>query len=83
LDNCAISPTVVGAKPIGAFAGIGQEPDARLAKPFVHMWVVDDLAGQKDVAAGEPAPGLICVVDGPIDAVAEPELAREPHAQPS
>src|SRR5215203_2580492 len=45
------------------------------------MRIVDDLAGQEDVAAGEPAPRLVGIVDRAVDAVAEPELACEADAQ--
>ena len=41
------------------------------------MRVVDDFAGEEDVAAGEPRDRLVGVVDRAIDAVAEAELARE------
>ena len=41
------------------------------------MRVVDDLAGQKDTAVGKTLAGLIGIVDGAVDAIAEPELARE------
>ena len=44
------------------------------------MRVVDDLAGEEDVAAGEPRDRLVGVVDGAVDAVAEAELAGEVHA---
>ena len=47
------------------------------AQLIVDVRVVDDLAGQEDVAAGEAAARLVGVVDGAVDAVAEPELARE------
>ena len=66
-----------------AFAGIRQEADPCRAQPIVDVRVVDDLAGQKDVAAGEAAPRLVGVVDGAIDAVAEAELAREVDGQPA
>ena len=45
------------------------------------MRVVDDLAGQEDVAIGEAAPRLVGVVDRAIHAVAEAELAGEVHRQ--
>ena len=38
---------------------------------------------RKTRAVGKPAPRLIGVVHGPIDAVAEPELAREEDGQPA
>ena len=47
------------------------------AEAVVDVRVVDDLAGQEDVAAGEPRDGLVGVVDGAVDAVAEAELARQ------
>jgi hypothetical protein len=45
--------------------------------------IVNDLAGEKDGAIGEALTRLIGVVDRPIDAVAEAELAREMNAQPT
>ena len=44
---------------------------------LVDVRVVDDLAGQEDRPIGKPLARLVGVVDGAIDAVAEPELARE------
>ena len=63
--------------------GSRQEADAGVAQPIVDVRVVDDLAGQEDVAAGEPPARLIGVVDRAIDAVAEAELAREMDGQPA
>ena len=74
---------VVGAERLAPFARIGEEPDAVVAQPVVDVRVVDDLAGQEDVAAGKPAPRLIGVVDRPIDAVAEAELAGEMEREPA
>ena len=59
------------------FVGIAQKADALRAQLIVDVRVVDDLAGQKDVAVGKALARLIGVVDGAIDAVAEAELARE------
>ncbi len=53
------------------------------AQALVHVRVVDDLAGEEDVALREPAPGLIGVVDGTVDAVAEAELAGQVQGEPA
>ena len=50
---------------------------------LVDVRVVNDLAGQKDVAVGEAPPCLIRIVDRPIDAVAEAELARQMDREPA
>jgi hypothetical protein len=42
---------------------------------------VDDFAGQEDLAIREARARLIRVVDRAIDAIAEPELAREMDEQ--
>ena len=56
-----------------------QEVDPALAKLLVHVRVVDDLADQEDLPVGELGSGLVGVVDGPVDAVAEAEAAG--HAE--
>ena len=45
------------------------------------MRVVDDFAGQEDPTVGEASSRLVGVVDGAVDAVTEPEFAREMHRQ--
>ncbi len=45
------------------------------------MGVVDDLAGEKDVAPGEPRDRLVGIVDGAVDAVAETELAGQVNGE--
>ena len=44
---------------------------------------MDDLARQVDAAIREALARLVGVVDGAIDAVAEPELAREMNEEPA
>ena len=44
---------------------------------------MDDLAGQEHGLIRKPRPSLIRVVDGAVHAVAEPELARQVHFEPS
>ena len=63
------------------FDGIGQKADALRAQLIVDVRVVDDFAGQKDVAVGKPVPRLIGVVDGAVHAVAEPELTGQKNGQ--
>ena len=48
-----------------------------LAQAIVDVRVVDDFARQEHAAIGKSLARLIGVVDGAVDAVAEPELARE------
>jgi hypothetical protein len=67
---------------MAALFGIAEEADAVGAQAIVDVRVVDDLAGEEDVAAGEARDRLVGVVDGPIDAVAEPELAGEVEREP-
>ena len=43
---------IVRAQEIGAFAAIRQEADAGFAEAIVDVRVVNDFAGQEDVAAG-------------------------------
>ena len=49
------------------------------AQLIVDVRVVDDFAGQEHRAIGKARPRLVRVVHRAIDAVAEPELAREVH----
>ena len=53
------------------------------AQPLVDVGVVDDLAGEKDVAPGKSRDRLVRVVDGAVDAVAEAELPGEMHGEAS
>jgi hypothetical protein len=62
---------------------VGQEADPHRAQLLVDVRVVDDLAGQEDVAVGKALPRLIGIVDGAVDAVTEAELAREMDRQPA
>ncbi len=59
------------------FGGIAEEPDAAGAEPVVHVRVVDDFAGEENVAPGKPRDCLVGIVDGAVHAVAEAELPRE------
>ena len=68
---------------VPALARIAQEPDAGVAQLVVDVRVVDDLAGEEDVAIGKPPARLVGVVDGAIDAVAEAELAGEVDGEPA
>ena len=52
------------------------------AQPIVDVRVVDDLAGQEDAPVGKLLARLVGVVDRAVDAVAEPELAREMDGEP-
>ena len=81
--NAGRITTSSGPSVFALFAGIAERnrmPCAR--KPVVDVRVVDDLAGQEDVAAGEAPARLVGVVDRAVDAVAEAELAREVDRQP-
>ena len=53
------------------------------AQPVVDVGIVDDLAGEEDLPVGELEPRLVGVVDGAVDAVAEPELAGQVHGEPA
>jgi hypothetical protein len=57
-----------------------QKADPHVLELLVHMRIVDDLAHQVEPAVGELAPGLVSVVHGPVDPVAEPELPGQPEA---
>ena len=52
------------------------------AQLVVDVRVVDDFAGEEDAAIGKTLARLVGVVDRAIDAVAEPEFAREVHGEP-
>src|SRR5690606_12826688 len=54
-----------------------EEGDPHLPHALVHVRVVDDLADQEDPLVRELVCGLVGVVDGAIDAVAEAELLGE------
>ena len=54
-----------------------------IAQLIVDVRVVDDLAGEEDVAVGKAPPRLVGVVDRAIDAVAEAELAGEMDGEPA
>src|SRR5206468_115401 len=62
---------------------VAQEANTHRPKLFVDMRVVNDFAGEKYSLIGEPLAGLVGVVDGAIDAVAEAEFAREMDGQAS
>ena len=79
--NAGRITTSSGPRRVGSLTRVGEEADAGRAQPIVHVRVVDDLAGQEDVAPGEPPARLVGVVDGAVDAVAEAELAREVDGQ--
>ena len=74
---------VVGTELAVALGGIAEEPDAARAEPVVDVRVVDDLAGEEDVASGEPRHRLVGVVDGAVDAVAEAEFPGQVDGEPS
>ncbi len=74
---------VVCPKGFAALGGVGEESDAAVPQPVVDVWVVDDLAGEEHVPARKSPPGLVGVVHGPVDSVAEAELAREMDRQPA
>ena len=82
MPNAGRMTTSSGPSSAAALGGIAEEPDAVGAQPIVDVRVVDDLAGEKDVAAGEARDRLVGVVDGAIDAVAEAELAGEVEREP-
>ena len=73
---------VVGDEVVHRFVRIAQKTNPRLAQAVVDLRVVDDLAGQVDAAVGEAAARLVGVADRAVDAVAEPELARQVHGEP-
>ena len=54
------------------------EGDPHVGHPLVHIRIVDDLTDQIDLLLREVVHSFVGVVDGPIDAVAEAELVREP-----
>ena len=58
-----------------------QKGDPHIPQLLIHVRVVDDLPDQKEPAAGELGPGLVGVLDGPVDAVAEAELPGQPEGQ--
>ena len=62
---------------------VGEKADPHRAELVVDVRVVNDFAGQEHCALGEALAGLIGVVDGAIDAVAEAELARQVQRQPA
>ncbi len=72
---------VLRPEPRGIFVRVAQEADAGRAQLVVDVRVVDDFAGQEHLAIREARARLIRVVDRAIDAVAEPELAREMDQQ--
>ena len=61
--------------------GVGQDHDAHLLQSRVDVRVVDDLAEQEHAAIGKALPRLVGVLDRAIDAVTEPELARQLEPQ--
>ena len=79
--ECRQDDDVIGSDGVLALAGVAQEPDAGVPQPVVDPRVVDDLAGEVDGPFRETAARLVRVVDGPVDAVAEAELARQVQAQ--
>jgi hypothetical protein len=66
---------------ISVFARIAQEPDAGGPQVPVDVRVVDDFAREVDRTFRKATPCLVRVVDGPIDPVAEAELAGEVDGQ--
>jgi hypothetical protein len=74
---------IIGAERDAVLFGIAEEANALAAQLVVDVRVVDDLAGQEYVLIGEPLAGLIGVVDGAIDAVAEAELPGQMDGEAS
>ncbi len=72
---------VAGAERIERVAGIRQKANAERPQLLVHVGVVDDLAGEIHRLIREAVPGLIRVVHGPVDAVAEAEFAGDVNRQ--
>ena len=80
-DDDVLRPHV--AQLPGRLPGAVEETDSHLPQPPVHSGVVDDLAGDVDVAVGKALPRLVGVVNSPFDAVAETEFLRQAHRCPS
>ena len=75
---------VVGAERDRCSSGVvGQEADPHRPQLLVDVRVVDDFAGQEHAAVGKALAGLVRVVDGAIDAVAEAEFARQMDGEPA
>ena len=81
--NAGRITTSSGPSGVGILVRIGKETDVLGAQLIVDVRVVDDFAGQEDVAIGEALARLIGIVDGAIDAVAEAEFTRENNREPS
>ncbi len=81
--ECREDHHVVGPGVIQAFRRLAQKADAHRPQLVVDVRVVNDLAGQEHAAFGKPLARLIRVVDGAVDAVAEPELARQMDREPA
>ena len=75
--NAGSTTTSSGPSGSRAVVGVAEELDAFAAQAIVDVRVVDDFARQKHAAVGKSLARLIGIIDGAVDAVAEPELARE------
>ena len=71
----------VAQRPELQLVGVREERDAHLSEPVIDPRVVDDLAHEEDAAIGKLPACLVRVVDGAIDAVAEPEFSGEADGQ--
>src|SRR5206468_4637808 len=58
-----------------------KEPHAHPLQPIVDMWVVDDLAGEKNPVVREFGQSLVGVLDGAFDAITKTELHGEQERQ--
>ncbi len=72
---------VVCPERVCALAWVGQEPDALRAEPIVDVGIVNNLVGEIHALVRKPLAGLVRVVDGAVDAVAEPEFPGEVDCQ--
>jgi hypothetical protein len=72
---------VGGAQLVERLPVVGEEADSHRAQLLVDMRVVDDFAGEEDLAVGKALARLVCVVDRAIHAIAEAELASEMHGE--
>ena len=60
---------------------VGQKLDSGLFQFVVYERIVDDLAGQKDATVGEFGDRFVSVLNGSLDAVAEPEFVGQAERQ--
>jgi hypothetical protein len=79
--ECRENDDVLRRQPVDRLAWVAEEPDAFRTQLVIDVRVVDDFAGQENLTIGKAMAGLIRVVDRPVDAITEAELAREMHHQ--